>query len=109
MDWLSSLFKTRYRNIREAEEAAFRAFYIGFLTGGIGLALRLLMAAKHVGVIVMAVGGAIVLGSIIRFIVISNRATAKACPRCGTSNPVFEEETHFKCTFCGHVVILRDI
>ena len=108
MSWLSSFLKPGFRTIQEAEQAAFRALSIGFIAIGIGLLIAFL-ASKSFGVGISAIGGMVVLGNAIRFTMISKNTTTKNCPRCGTPNPVFEAEHHFKCLSCGRMVILRDV
>ena len=109
MGRLSSLLKPNYRTVQDAEQAAFRSFYVGFIAIGGGLLLGLLMSSTPLGASIMSAGGLVVMGSIIWFILISRNTETRPCPRCGTANSVFGGETHFKCVLCGYVVLLREL
>lgn len=109
MGWWSQFLNPDFQTIDEAEQAVFRAFSIGFLVTGTGFIIRFVILPTIFGIIVMSLGGMILLGSIIRFILISKHAETMNCPRCGAPNPVFGGESHFKCSSCGRVVILREV
>jgi DNA-directed RNA polymerase subunit RPC12/RpoP len=104
-----SLLKCKFRTVQEAEQVAFRLMLTGLFAVGLGLILVLSPLARPLGVMSLVTGGLVILGDIGWFSLLTKYHTlSKACPRCGKPNPIFQDERHFKCVSCGHVVILRE-
>lgn len=101
--------RTVFSTVQEAEHAALRWFLVGFLMLVVGIILIIALPADFIGGVALAAGIVIMLGDIGWFMLVSNSQTSdRPCPWCGTLNPVFREEKHFRCQTCGHVVILRE-
>lgn len=101
---MSGLFRPQTNTLKDAERITMRGLGIGFLLMALGFVTTI--AAGSTGMILILLGGAILLGTMVWMVYISKvNSITRVCPRCRSANSVLAGEAGFRCSACGHFSI----
>jgi hypothetical protein len=92
----------------QAEEVGYRVLAAGAGMIGIGLLLTLTVVLIYLGVPLMVLGAAVVLGGMSWMFAINRRMTLEVlCPECQKRTRVLAGVTAFRCDDCSHEIAVE--